>query len=424
VLDNALVRAALAAWLSVPVAAGLAAPQAPRTYELRSGHWFVSDQFVDRTVWVVGSQFRLARPDHVDSVVDLGGGYVVPPFAEGHNHWLEPNAIRSYVDHYLKDGVFYVRDMGNSPPIRVRIDSLVNRPTSVDFISANQGFTGPGGHPLEVIDQLVGVGAITKPANQQELEQYVFVVASDRDIDRVWPIFLSGHPDFVKVFLLYSEEYARRRDDARFGAERGIDPSLLPGIVRRAHAAGLQVAAHIQTAADFQNALASGVDKIAHLPLASTDTSLSKFVVADADARLAAQRHIEVMTTTSWSAISDSTDTTELRRRTRDIVRANLRTMRKAGVWLTIGSDQFRQTSVVEAQALAATGVFTPTELLHMWAETTPRAIFPRRRIGRLGEGDEASFLVLDADPSVDFNNTSRIRLRMKQGAWLMASSH
>jgi len=417
-----MAQALLVVAMSATVAVSGCARADAAGYELRAGHWFVGDRFVDRTVWVVGSALRLSRPERVDSVVDLAGGFVVPPFAEGHNHWLEASNVRGYVDHYLHDGVFYVRDMSTSPSIRVHVDSLVNRPTSVDYIAAGQGFTGPGGHPLEVIDQLVGVGAVAKPTTEQELEQYVFVVANEADVDRVWPRFLAGHPDFVKVFLLYSDEYARRRDDAHFGAHRGLDPALLPGLVRRAHAAGLQVAAHIETAADFHTALLAGVDKIAHLPLVKGTDNFAAFVITPADARLAATRGVEVTTTISWSAVSGPDDTSAARRQAREVVRANLQTMRDAGVWLTLGSDQFRQTSVVEARALAATGVFTSAQLLHMWAETTPRAIFPHRRIGRLEDGAEASLLVLDGNPLEDFNNTGRIRLRMKQGTWLTTS--
>jgi len=60
--------------------------------------------------------------------------------------------------------------------------------------------------------------------------------------------------------------------------------------------------------------------------------------------------------------------------------------------------------------------VFSNLEVLRMWSETTPLAIFPRRKIGRLASGYEASFLVLDGNPLVDFANTGRIRLRVKQG--------
>jgi imidazolonepropionase-like amidohydrolase len=42
------------------------------------------------------------------------------------------------------------------------------------------------------------------------------------------------------------------------------------------------------------------------------------------------------------------------------------------------------------------------------------------RRIGKLAPGYEASFLVLDGNPLVDFANVQRIRLRFKQGTVIL----
>jgi predicted amidohydrolase YtcJ len=51
-----------------------------------------------------------------------------------------------------------------------------------------------------------------------------------------------------------------------------------------------------------------------------------------------------------------------------------------------------------------------------LWSETTAATIFPNRKIGRLKDGFEASFLVLGGNPVEDFLNTSRIEMRVKQG--------
>jgi len=45
--------------------------------------------------------------------------------------------------------------------------------------------------------------------------------------------------------------------------------------------------------------------------------------------------------------------------------------------------------------------------------------IFPNRRIGRLQDGYEASFLVLAGNPLSDFSQVKNIRLRFKQGSFL-----
>lgn len=52
------------------------------------------------------------------------------------------------------------------------------------------------------------------------------------------------------------------------------------------------------------------------------------------------------------------------------------------------------------------------------------KAIFPGRKIGRLEEGHEASFLVLGGDPLADFGNVQSIKLRVKQGVRLDHPAH
>lgn len=45
--------------------------------------------------------------------------------------------------------------------------------------------------------------------------------------------------------------------------------------------------------------------------------------------------------------------------------------------------------------------------------------IFPKRKIGYLKSGYEASFLVLDGNPLTNFEAVKKIRLRFKQGFML-----
>jgi hypothetical protein len=371
---------------------------------------------------VRAGSFIAAPNSPADSVLDLGGAFVVPPFAEGHNHWLEPAGLQAYIQSYLRDGVFYLKDQANSPYLRAQMDSALNRSNSVDRTSANQGWTGPGGHPLQIAQQFIAFGVFPRAWADSGLDPNVVMMVRDSvDIAARWPAFLAGKPDFAKVFLLNSEEYERRRNDDAYLYKRGIDPRLVPEIVRRAHQAGLRVSAHIYTAGDFRNALHGGVDDIAHFPGtglgSATDLPFGSYVISDADAAEAAQRGVSVTTTLAWLAeMEDSVRRSSI---VRDVIRPNLALLRKHRVLLLIGSDQFRQTSAPEADILVQLGLFTPLEALRAWSIDTPRAIFPGRRIGDLALGAEASFLVLDGDPIADFSNVHRISLRMKQGGIL-----
>jgi imidazolonepropionase-like amidohydrolase len=95
---------------------------------------------------------------------------------------------------------------------------------------------------------------------------------------------------------------------------------------------------------------------------------------------------------------------------------ASLRTLIDSGVTVAIGSDNVGDSSVLEAEHLHSLGVFETLALLKLWAEDTPRTIFPQRRIGFLREGYEASFLALEGNPLDDWRNIRRIKLRFKQG--------
>ena len=92
-------------------------------------------------------------------------------------------------------------------------------------------------------------------------------------MENKWPALASKNQDFIKVIVAFSEEEGKRKRNPHYrakppdySAKAGIDPQVLTDLVKRAHAAGLRVSAHIETAADFRLALESGVDIIAHLP--------------------------------------------------------------------------------------------------------------------------------------------------------------
>jgi imidazolonepropionase-like amidohydrolase len=99
-----------------------------------------------------------------------------------------------------------------------------------------------------------------------------------------------------------------------------------------------------------------------------------------------------------------------------ELHRQNLERLRAHHVRVAIGSDEYGSNSVGEALAIARSGLMEPDELLRAWCQNGAETIFPARKIGRLEEGYEASFLVLGGDPLEDFDHVCDIRLRVKQG--------
>jgi predicted amidohydrolase YtcJ len=355
-----------------------------------------------------------------DSSIDLHGGFVVPPFGEAHNHNIEASSrIDALIARYLHDGVFYVENPNVLPRSRAALAGKVNVPTSVDVTFANGGLTSSGGHPVELVRRNISRGVWTEADGAGA---FYWTIDTREDLARQWPAILAQQPDFIKVYLLYSEEYARRRSDSAFFGWRGLDPALLPEIVQRAHGVSLRVAAHIETAADFRTAVAAGVDQVAHMPGFRGDehvhlTDPSPYTLTDEDARDAARRGVVVVTTVGGAASLDPSGPDSLTRRALDALhRRNLATLRRAGVPLAIGSDTYADDSKGEVRYLLGLDVFTNLELLALWTHDTPRAIFPGRAIGRLEPGDEASFLVLRCDPVRQFACIDSIGVRVKNG--------
>ena len=397
----------------------------PPVYELRNGHWFDGHRFIADTRYTVYGAITDRRPEPVDSVIDLRGGYVLPAFGEAHNH----NAVVSdtgVAGRYLRAGIFHVKNPNSFPRDRVAAKGRFNVPGSIDVVFANGGITGRGGHPVDLVRRNIARG-IWKPEYGEG--DFYHTIESRAELEAKWPAIVAAEPDFIKTYLLFSEEYARRLADSTTFGWRGLDPAVLPEIVRRAHAADLRVSTHVETAADFRAAVAAGTDEINHLPgfrpegnALSGYAKLDRYRLTAADARAARARGVTVVTTVSEvleeldGAIAKGGAEGDAARRSRAMIVENLRLLRDAGVTVAVGSDRYRLTSAPEVLALRRTGVYDDATLLRMWSMTTPRAIFPDRKIGSLEAGDEANLVVLAGDPLADFANVGRITVRMKAG--------
>ena len=389
----------------------------PPTFAFVNGQWFNGKGFSARTVYSIAGTFTFRRPTRVDRTLDLAGTWVVPPFGEAHNHNIGlgvESMDRQAIQRYLADGVFYVKSQGNLPLTDAMKTHLgVNRPDSIDIVLAQGSLTATGAHPEVLVGELLGRGLFPGYTKETLRDFRYFAIDSQADLDRKWSAILALKPDFIKTFLWRSGEFDKRKDDAAVGFQKGLDPRLLPRIVERAHANHLRVSAHIVDTADFRNAVVAGVDEIAHFPL------LDVAPLTAQDARLAAAKRIVVDTTLSvpfpalvQQGLVRAADVPAIR----IALAADLKLLRESGVRLAVGSDNVTDSSVRELFHLKELGVFDNLTLLKMWAETTPQSIFPKRNIGALSDGAEASFLALEGNPLEDLQNVRRIRLRFKQG--------
>jgi imidazolonepropionase-like amidohydrolase len=396
-----------------------AAPPSPDRTAYVGAQVFDGESFQQRDLVVESGRIIDAPAATAANRVDVSGSYIVPPFCEAHNHNLGlDDAVDETIARYLREGIFYVGTLSNLPAISDPLRGAYNTPQSVDTIFANGGLTGTGGHPVRLREFLLDQGVYPGFTRETLADHAYFIIDNEADLERRWPIIMGFRPDMIKILLLYSEEYERRRDDPAFFGQKGLNPALVPLIVERAHAAGLRAYAHIETGHDFHVAVEAGVDVIAHLPGYSAPTRIDP-----ADARRAAERGVRLITTTVIAENPRRRRSAEHSAAVRAAQIENLRTLRDAGVTLAVGSDEYDQTSSYEIANLRALNVFSNAELLRMWSSDCSTTLFPQRRLGALDAGYEASFLVLAGNPLENFDATASIRMTVKEGQILMIGS-
>lgn len=413
------------AWIGIAVAVACAAQaqtprESPASVYLR-GRWFDGKVFQAKTFYSVNGTFREKRPRRIDREIDLRGMYVLPACGEAHNHNATSQNNRA-IDDYLSKGILYVKNPSNLP--QFRHGERINAPAGIDVAFSNGTLTSTGGHPLILLRRDIQRGALTEADGDGV---YYFGMDSLSDVETKWPRILAGKPDFIKIILVYAEEFEKRKNDEKYFSRRGLDPALVRPIVEQAHRSGLTVSAHVESATDFHLAVEAGVDEISHLPgFWPSEEALAKgefpaYRIREADARAAGKKRIRVVTTLDGALeYLQSKADASTREAGLKLLRENLALLKAHAVTILIGSDQFRKTSQAEALSLAESGLMANQELLKAWCEITPQAIFAKRRIGRLKDGYEANFFVLPEDPLRNFAAVKNVQMVFKQGQQLV----
>ena len=217
--------------VALKLALQAAASQAASNRVFVNGRVFDGQRFLDKPLFVTSDGlFSNSRPSGEE--IDLAGGYVIPPFGEGHNHNVDTEPA---IDRYLKTGIFYVNNPNTLPRSHSSLPQRLNTPAGVDVQLAGGGLTSTGGHPFLVVQRNLDRKIWTEADGDGA---FYHAIDSMDDLAKKWPAILAARPHFIKIYLLYSEEFARRRDDRAFIGWRGLDPALVAPIVERAKGAG------------------------------------------------------------------------------------------------------------------------------------------------------------------------------------------
>lgn len=391
--------------------------QAPNL-EFRNGNWFNGQGFSTASWFSVNGVLTKKAPAKIDSVIDLTDRWIIPPFGDAHCSSVADNPNGANVlNLYLGEGVFYLQVMGNTAEGRTTLSALTNKPSAPDAVFSNGGITCSLGYPFVKYEgPASGVKNPTqwgqrydqiKMSNKMLGNGYWFI-DNKPALDANWEKIKAQKPGVVGIYLL---------DVANNGGKegKGLTEEVAKLVIKKAHKSGLRVYAHIETTEDLRLGLKLGVDGFANLPGSNWDGSgdAARFELSDDDLKKLAKKKTPVVSLLAHSQMQSARSGAQ---------EANLKLMKRlldSGVNLVIGSDDPQRTIRGELNYWFGLGPLDNLQLLKVLCENTPKAIYPKRKIARLEDGYEASFLVLTDNPLNNLLKTRVAAFKVKQGILL-----
>jgi imidazolonepropionase-like amidohydrolase len=372
--------------------------------------------FEVRTLAVRDGRFvRVPRNKATVEKLDLSGRYIVPAYANAHCHVT--SADRASSDGFLRAGVFYVWNP-NSIVLSSQDKAFFGTATTYSLKIAQGGITEPRGHPEPLYTDILAKYVYKGREKEWFIGNAFHYGRTPEEIVTVLDKLKSQGADFVKAYLLHSEDYEMRKDDPKFEGARGLNPANMPFLVAGARRRGMKVAVHVETAADLVTAAQSGAAVAAHLPgYGGSGTEAMKLsaeqarIVANSGIRLTPTYGLAAGLVDEKASLAEQKATADANAKRQLENMVLLKNSRAAFIMGTDGLGPVFE----EAERWVAIGGMTDPEAARVVFETGAW-LFPDRRIGCFQPGCEADFLVLASDPTLDIRNLRAIEQRYKAG--------
>ncbi len=382
----------------------------------------------DRSVVIEGMHIRSvggAVPAGA-TIIDAKGGTLMPGLIDSHVH-TDVNGLRDA----LKFGVTTELDMQGHWSAKQRKE-VSERNDIADVRSPGMGITPKGGHPTQYMTS----------SNNLLIRLlfpffFRFVQTPDEAVKFVDKQVAEG-ADYIKIFI---------EDGSTIGFPGlpVLDDETLRAAVKEAHRLNKMAIAHVTTLKGGQQAIAAGVDGLAHLffdrqptpEFVAAISSSGAFViptlvtistaVGNNASALATDKRVSSRLSRKWLESLSRSANVYPQGNLNDVY-AGVMALHKAGVDILAGCDVSDPLPILgglahgaslhhELQLLVAAGL-TPIEALRA-ATATPARRFGLGDRGRIAPGARADLLLVDGDPTTNISDTLSIRAVWRRGVQL-----
>lgn len=346
---------------------------------------------VEHVVLVEGDRIvQVGPPGEVDltgvaTVIDAGGGLVMPGVIDAHVHVYFSGLPRGedILTPWLEAGVTTLVDVGTMRhTVRAtRALAEASGEHTPRLFVAGPILTAPGGYPMTRVEHDVDLyGRAVRGVT----------LARDAVADL---IDLQG-ADLIKIAI----EAGFDRDYTDEGWPV-LSPEELRAITAAAHERGRKVYAHVSQPLELRAAVDAGVDVAAHPPIAPVPEEILE--------EAARAGMIFISTANIWTPEN-----------TRQVI-ANLSAFHRVGGRIALGTDfpyQNGSTMPVEEMQLLLDAGLSPAEVLVAATRNGAFAIGKDAELGTLEPGKLADIIIVDGDPLSDLAALSNVRVVIHAG--------
>ncbi len=370
------------------------------------------------------------------TVVDAHGATLLPGLIDAHTH-TSVDGLRDA----LAFGITTELEMMGYWTRQER-QEVAARDDIADLRSAGPAISAPGGHPSELMADVEHAWDAPHPGGVGDGHAHDFEMPSASTPDEAAAFVaarVAEDADYIKVMI----------EEGSVLGHPGLpllSNATLAAAVREGHRHGKLVIAHVLTAQATLQALAAGVDGLAHVFLDRPHTSelvaaiaasgafvtpclcLNSSIMGITGATLAADERVRSRLSEAWLDTLSSSFNTYPQGRLDDVF-ATVVALHRAGVDLLAGTDvspfPFPHLGGLahgvsvhhELRLLVAAGL-TPAEALRA-ATAVPARRFGLADRGRIAPGARADLLLVDGDPTTDIADTLAIRAVWRRGTRL-----